>query len=206
MTLLKAFSAFSAGEKKAFEVVGRTRHLKLPYRNTYEIYCAAHALIENDPVLKEQFLLEEFLPPRLDAQAMRHGPKPIFTQQANFERECQYLHDQVRFWLQKGVKPAQIAVLHPRRNKIEELNKVLRGTGVGAETLLRAKGLEFEIVLISQVHLLFENADSAERLSHALRQLFMAMTRARQQLVVCYQGTLPRPLESLENYVEWVVG
>jgi superfamily I DNA/RNA helicase len=108
--------------------------------------------------------------------------------------------------LQKGVKPAQIAVLNPRRNRIEELNRILRGTGVNAETLLRAKGLEFEIVLISQVHLLFENADNEERLSHALRQLFMAMTRARQQLVICYQGSLPRPLEALGDTVEWVLG
>ena len=197
---------FFSWRQKGIEVVGRTRHLKLPYRNTYEIYRAAQALIENDQVLKEQLQQDEFLPPLLNEQAMRHGPKPILVQQINFEREGRYLSDQVHFWLQKGVKPAQIAVLHPRRNRIEELNKILRGTGVNAETLLRAKGLEFEIVLISQVHLLFENADNEERLSHALRQLFMAMTRARQQLVICYQGTLPRPLEALGETVEWVIG
>ncbi len=197
---------FFSWREKGIEVVGRTRHLKLPYRNTYEIYRAAQALIENDQVLKEQFQQEEFLLPPLDEQAMRHGPKPTLVQQVNFERECRYLSNQVHFWLQKGVKPAQIAVLNPRRNRIEELNRILRGTGVNAETLLRAKGLEFEIVLISQVHLLFENADNEERLSHALRQLFMAMTRARQQLVICYQGSLPRPLEALGDTVEWVLG
>ncbi|PWH18832.1 MAG: hypothetical protein DDG59_05090 [Anaerolineae bacterium] len=195
---------FFSWREKGIEVVGRTRHLKLPYRNTYEIYRAAQALIENDRILLEQLQQEEFLPAAVDAQAMRHGRKPILVQQANFEQECEFLRSQAQYWIQKGIQPAQIAVLHPRKNKIDGLNKALRGTGVTAQTLLRAKGLEFEMVFLSQVHLLFETAENEERLSHALRQLFMAMTRARQHLVICYEGALPRPLEALGEYVESV--
>ncbi|MCX8061656.1 MAG: UvrD-helicase domain-containing protein [Anaerolineales bacterium] len=195
---------FFSWREKGVEVVGRTRHLKVPYRNTYEIYRAASSLIENDPLLKEQLREEEFLPAEIDPHSMRHGPKPILAQQASFEQECRYLHDQVRYLIQKGFKTAQILILHPRRNKIEDLTKALRGTGVTIETLLRAKGLEFDVVFISQAHLIFENATDSERTSHALRQLFMAMTRARQQLTLCYQGALPRPLQALEEHVEWV--
>lgn len=195
---------FFSWREKGIEVVGRTRHLKIPYRNTYEIYRAASSLIENDPILREQLRQEEFLPAEVTPETMRHGPKPILAQQANFDQECRYLQNQVHYLIEKGFKPAQIVILHPRRNKIEELNKALRGTGVTVETLLRAKGLEFDVVLISQAHLIFENATDEERTSHALRQLFMAMTRARQQLMICYQGALPRPLQLLEGHVEWI--
>jgi hypothetical protein len=197
---------FFSWREKGLEVVGRTRHLKLPYRNTFEIYRAAQALLENDPILKERLQQEEFLPAEVDERNMRHGKKPVLQQFKTFEQECNAIHDQVRFWLQRGIKPAQIGVLHPRKAKLDELSKALRGTEVKPDTLPHTKGLEYEVVILSQAQLIFEYADNNERKSVALRQLFMAMTRAREHLMICYEGRLSEVFEPLRPFMDWLAG
>lgn len=58
-------------------MVGRTRWLRVPYRNTFEIYQAAYRLIEDYEEIQQSLAEEgEQVTPLVNPQTMRHGQRP----------------------------------------------------------------------------------------------------------------------------------
>jgi superfamily I DNA/RNA helicase len=197
---------FHSWREKGIEVVGRTRWLRIPYRNTYEIYQAAYQLIASDEKLlrslKEEGIMVE---PDLSSAVMRHGAKPLIQRYASEADEMRNTRECINQLLQDGVKPGQIAVLHRYKKSLERFEVSLRGTDVINETFHRLKGLEFEAVFLCQLqntHL----RNGGEELQSAERRLaYMAMTRARTQLYMGYVGKLPQIYNGIMNYVDHII-
>lgn len=191
--------------EKGIEVVGRTRHLKLPYRNTEEIYRAAFALIEDEPILQKALEHEGQVLPELGGALMRHGERPLLRRCESFEQETTLIREQVRGFIQGGVDGKQIAVLHRNRAGVTKLEAALRGLEVEISTFHASKGLEYEKVFISQMQTTFKGFwEDPEALAEELRLVYMAMTRARSELKMYYQGNLPNPMRRVLDYVDCI--
>lgn len=194
---------FFSWRQKGIHVVGRTRRLKIPYRNTYEIYVAAYTLVKNDELL-QQSLEEEgrVVAPDLSSHAMRHGQRPLLQRFRSFEDEVTFMRSAIYNLLQEGMDSRQIAVLHRRSSGVKRLQESLKGLDISINTMHSYKGLEFDVVFLSQVQETFQRGDSIEELSEERRLVYMAMTRARQQLFLNYQGTMPVPMRSILEHVD----
>jgi len=193
--------------EKGIRVVGRTRWLRVPYRNTRQIYRAAYEVIRRDEILKRH--LQEQLgmtvgEPDLTSPYLRSGPRPELRCFPSVEEEFNFIRLEIERLLQEGFDAQQIAVLHRRKSGVHRLRRQLRGLGVKVATFHALKGLEFEVVFLSQLQETFghQARASEEQLSEERRLVYMAMTRARQRLYLNHEGRWPRPLYDVLAHVD----
>jgi len=196
-------------QEKGIPVVGRTRWLRIPYRNTREIYQAAYEVIRRDEVLQkqlEQELGSAVVQPDIANSFVRSGPRPEVRCYANFDSEMLFVEAEIRRLLQDGVPAAQIAVLHRRTSGKNRLQQKLRGLGVHIDTFHGPKGLEFDVVFMTEMHETFNlgGEPTPEELSEERRLVYMAMTRPRQRLCMTYIGRWPEPLRDVLAYVDHI--
>jgi hypothetical protein len=196
--------------EKGVPVVGRTRWLRVPYRNTRQIYQAAYEVIRDDEILKQQ--LQEHLDiaviePDLTSQYLRSGRQPELRRFPSVEAEFSFIRCEIEDLLQKGLAPEQIAVLHRRKSGERRLKRHLRGLGVKVSTFHALKGLEYEVVFLGQMQETFQgmNEVSDDQLSSERRLVYMAMTRPRERLYLNYEGSWPPPLAGVLEHVDRVL-
>lgn len=206
-------------------VVGRTRILNRSYRSTYEIARAAQHLLQSDEAIRRALEAEdEDLPPAdLDPGWMRHGDAPQLGYFPNPVKERNWVINRVRELLRDGYAPQDIAIFHYTRAGRESVEEALRAAGlpvrplteagsgargVAVGTMHAAKGLEFPVVFISQLDALFMSGptpttreEMARERAEKLRLLYVAMTRAREKLYLCHQGTLPAHLNAFAQHL-----
>ncbi len=193
--------------EKGVHVVGRTRWLRVPYRNTRQIYQAAYEVIRSDEVLRRQLMEGEKLAvvePDLEGEYLRSGPLPELRRFDSVQGEIRFIRSQVEHLLQQGLRAEKIAVLHRRSAGVKHLRHHLRGLGIYISTFHAPKGLEFEVVFLSQMQKTFDGFQDAseESLSKERRLVYMAMTRAREQLYLNYEGRWPEPLKGVLKFVK----
>jgi len=184
-------------KEKGIHVVGRTRWLKVPYRNTYEIYRAAYSLIANYEEIQKSLSEEgELIEPELSSETMRHSSLPLVRKFRNAAEEMAYLKNAISSLRHDGYAEKEIAVLVRHNKELSFVQNVLRGSGVNAYTMHRFKGLEMEVVLIPGLQTTFARPEDegSER-----RLLYMAMSRARAKLYLTYSGKLPQAYEELRK-------
>ena len=186
-------------KEKGISVVGRTRWLRVPYRNTREIHTAAFAVIKDDPVLISR--LEDrtgmLLKPDLVTECLRSGPKPELRQFSSPKVEAEFTREEIRRLFLEGYRADQIAVLCRRRSGVKSLTVALQGLGINVDTFHAFKGIEFDVVFLSQMDecMLDRNGQSDEQVSEERRLVYMAMTRARDRLYLSTCGPWPQLLE-----------
>lgn len=201
------------------DVRGRSRSFTTNWRNTYAIWLAAQAFIEGESF---DDLEDDELESRLAEETpypLRDGQPPrLFALDERYD-EAAFLAALVADDIQRGVDPADCAVLHPTNKGVDAILKALKGDGVPAQKLTdfrgthgtgvnvgtfhRAKGLEFKRVYVGGLGakrwpILWKASDPESREAERARQVraaFVAMTRARDALDVVCVGALPEPLE-----------
>jgi hypothetical protein len=201
---------FYSWAEKGIPVVGRTRWLRIPYRNTREIYQAAYEIIREDEVLQRQLEGQTGLAlsePDLTSQHLRSGPRPELRHFSSVEDEFGFIRAKIESLLQQGFHSDEMVVLHRRRPGVRKLKDRLRGLDVTVSTFHALKGLEFEVVFLSQMQETFSDGEEVteEDLSEERRLVYMAMTRAREHLYLNYEGRWPQPLGGVLNYVDQVL-
>ena len=193
------------------EVRGRTTVLRSNYRNTSEILSAAMSVAGDADV---DDLAEEFRRGDEKADADRHGSKPLLVEARNLVGQLDEVVRRVRKLDQRGnVSLGDIGVLVPTNRAVAQVVDRLKADRIGVQeldrydgrptdlvkvgTYHRGKGLEFKAVFLPGLSKsLFPrppgDGDSAEEAAEAndlaISQLFVAMTRARDVLVVLYDG------------------
>lgn len=185
-------------KEKGIDVVGRTRWLKVPYRNTYEIYRAAYSLIANHPEIQRSLAEEgEIIKPEISKEAMRHGPIPLIRRCQSAQHELATIRNSVDYLKHEGFPENQIAVLLRYHRDMDSVQKALRGSGVEAYPIHGFKGLEMEAVIIPHLQNTFLNKseETSER-----RLVYMAMSRARTRLYLTYSGKLPLAFEEMRRH------
>lgn len=180
---------------------GRTRVLKINYRNTDEILAFSYGFACRyfSPSEKEG----EGVPLLAPEGAGRHGPKPAIRTFDCFDQEAAYIaHLFGRLNIEQGVAWPDMAVLYRSNWMGEKLKQALERGGVPVHwlgtskskkqlqlgqdsvklmTMHSSKGLEFPVVAVSGIgYMPVENAD---RTAEA-KLLYVAMTRATEKLLL----------------------
>jgi superfamily I DNA/RNA helicase len=194
---------YTPGEANV-SIAGRGVIMTRNYRNTVEIADFASSLVVGD-----EFMDIEGLPSAADVASgvVRHGSKPRvsrFTSRAGHDRA---LMQHVRSLLSSGTNGGDIGVLTQTNYAANDVIAALRVEGIPAVdlhdydgrttncvkvgTIKRAKGLEFKQVVVARTPAqLLEAAGAqvesaiAERRELDRRELYVAMTRARDGLWV----------------------
>lgn len=206
------------------DIVGRSRVLTANWRNTWNVWTAAKAVIEGT-----QF---DDLDDDVGLRPTGEEPEPLTVGEPaelhvlrSPAEELEFLAALVGERLEAGVDPGDIAVLVEVRKKADAVIKALGAVGVAAHrleryegehadgvlvgTFNRAKGLEFKEVFIPGMAAaewpsrwflppdLIGDA-RADRLALQLRTLFVGMTRARDRLVLLSGGDPCEPVRQAD--------
>jgi hypothetical protein len=194
------------------EVRGRTTVLRTNYRNTEEIIGAALATAGDEEIVD---LAESFRRGDEASDTDRHGSAPLLVKADGAGRELDELASRVAALIASGrAGPGDVGVLVPTNRQVSDVVARLARAGLETQklddydgrpndqvkvgTFHRAKGLEFKVVFLPglsegqfprapQADQHPEEADESARL--AVSQLFVAMTRARDHLVLLCHGS-----------------
>jgi hypothetical protein len=187
-------------------IAGRGVVMTRNYRNTREIATFAASLVGDSGFVD----IESGLRGRMDAaEVLREGAAPVIARFASVTTHDAALVARVRELLATpGVHPGDVAVLAMRTRDVSSVVKLLGAAGVPVVdlakydgrvaaavkvgTIKRAKGLEFKHVLVAHTPARLvgpaavpENGqDAGERVEMERRELYVAMTRARDGLWV----------------------
>jgi hypothetical protein len=192
-------------KEKGVQVVGRTRWLRIPYRNTKQIYEAAFSIIKSNKNIHDQLMAEgESLNPDIKNPWMRSGQRPLLSQFKTMEEDLNYIQSRVQGLIQEGVSSSQIAVLSARKKYINTIKNALHNDEIIVDTFYQFKGLEYQYVFLPGVQELFRTEMDQDEISSKLRLVYMGMTRAREYLFINYRGPLPTPLNALLDYCDHI--
>jgi superfamily I DNA/RNA helicase len=186
-------------KEKGINVAGRTRWLRIPYRNTQEIYQAAYAMIADRADIQASLAEEgELVRPDMVSTSMRHGLRPLIQKCASVYKELEFIKNKIQYLRQDGYKDHQIAVLVRYTNSLKDVQNAMKGYDVRIHPIHGFKGLEVDAVFIPHLQKTFQREEE-EYITAERRIIYMAMTRARKQLCMTYFGKLPRPYEDLRH-------
>jgi superfamily I DNA/RNA helicase len=200
------------------DVRGRSRKLTLNYRTTRQNLQFALAILDGDQIVD----LEGGSESRVGYRSRLLGPDPVVETASNATDEYRYVADTVRAWLSEAdasrPEPEAIGVLARTNRQCDDLARTLRDAGIAVEilsgdtqatssavrvaTMHRAKGTEFARVVLAGVSDSFlpfgwlldksPDDDHADIEQRERLLLYVACTRARDQLVVTWHGTPSR--------------
>jgi len=192
--------------QRGVDVVGRTRWLRIPYRNTRQIFEAAFRLIESNS-LAQKMLSESGMDiqPDLDSVLLRDGNPPQVHKFSSFEAEKTFVHKQMQELSASGILPREICILHNKSHILDTYRRIFK-QGIQIDQLRRQTGMEYKVVFIPRIQDLFERDIEVgweQDLSRQQIMFYMAMTRARDSLYLLYGQKWPKQLDALRPSVKW---
>lgn len=188
-------------------------HLRRNYRNSRQILTAAYAVLESNlqrvpPALNDMEVLEP-------EYANFSSAKPLLLQVSTIADELTYAlgYCQQADSMQGVDSKACIAICGMTQKSVEELGRdlgievlsdatVLTDSRLFMSDLEQTKGFEFDLMLvINCAEYVIPQQHIPERESfRELCKLYVAMTRAKRELVVSYSGNLSPFLVGVENH------
>ena len=187
------------------EIRGRSSRLTLTYRSTHEILTAASRILGAeswDDMDDGMDTLDGY-------RSVLRGPQPEFHAYGSWQEELDGILRQVQTWTGGDVS---IAVPVPTKKQVEQVESYLSGHGVPAGsigpegprlndgvhvgTLQRFKGLEYQRMILAGItdaavpghRVAADPARQQRELMRARSLLFVAATRARDALVISWNG------------------
>jgi superfamily I DNA/RNA helicase len=219
----RIYTARASLKASGIDVVGRSSILRLNYRTTEQIRRRADSLLP-----KELIDIDGDTETRATISLLR-GPEPEVLDFASPQQEIEAIASRLEHYLTSGFKPRDIALFARTKSLLEErvqaaldlcgypgamlsADATLPEDQVALGTMHRAKGLEFKIVMVMACEAgviplakaLADAPDAAERklvLEQERNLLYVAATRAREQLLLSYVGAPSEFLGALEHEV-----
>lgn len=193
------------------DIAGRSRRLKINYRTTAEILTWSLGIMRGETVDD----MEGGLDTLAGCRSELHGLPPSVQGFATQQEELDYLVETVQGWLNGDVGASEIGIATRSNRYADTIRNELRkkgipvraladahdtGDAVAVGTMHRMKGLEFRCVAVAGVgekYIPAKNAVTPIEVDPHLHQLdllrercllFVACTRAREDLVVTWVG------------------
>ena len=192
-------------KERGVDVVGRTRWLRIPYRNTRQIFNAAYHLAKSNPVAMQ--MLKESgadFEPDLESEYLRDGDLPFIKQLSTIEDEKQYVIREVRILRSEGFSGEDIAILHNKKY-VRRLFRDCLPKGVVVDSPRRQTGMEYRAVFLPRMQDLFDRDTTIPWTEDKANQqyvLYTAMTRARDKLYFLYEQKWPNILDPIKDYCQ----
>lgn len=193
------------------ETRGRSRRLKINYRTSQQILSWALQILTGEKIDDLDGAEER----QVGYRSAIDGPKPTIQTFTTAAEEADFVVAQIEEWLDEGVAPSSIGVTTRTRSLIQPIREKLssaeipwtdlstdeKATQVQTGTMHSCKGLEFARLVVAGAnadalpHPLAVTAANVDSHQHDLdvrRErclLYVACTRARDELVVTSSGT-----------------
>ncbi len=191
------------------DVRGRSFVLKINYRTTEQIRRAADRILPG-----EVDDLDEGRESRVGTRSLLHGPDPEFHGFETDAKQIAFVVDRIAKLHGAGVDMAAIGVFAPTNRQLDDWKRAFSSAGVSVTilgdedaaardgvrlgTLHRAKGLEFRVVFVTGcsadlvpapfVNQIEDAADREDARERQRQLVYVAMTRARDELIVTWVG------------------
>jgi superfamily I DNA/RNA helicase len=111
--------------------------------------------------------------------------------------------------LVERILPSEIAILHTEKH-VRDTYRSLVPKDVKVDDLRRQTGMEYKVVFIPHVQQLFSGGDTSFDYKQAIAEhqlgLYMAMTRARDNVYLLFGSKWPKEFEAVRSYVDWLDG
>jgi superfamily I DNA/RNA helicase len=199
---------------------GRSSSLKINYRTSHQIRRQADRLLDSE-ISDSDGNIDD----RSGTISLFNGPEPVielFDEQAE---ENTFVAEKIRGWLDANIAPEEIGIMVRSHDQFERAEAALNEAGAAFNAMSRAmewvtgkvslctmhlaKGLEFKCVVLmacdDDVLPLAERMDSVMNDEQAMKEvqdterhlLYVACTRARDELVITSAGTVSDYLDDL---------
>lgn len=192
-------------------IAGRSSRLNINYRTTAEILGWSLGLLRGEPIDDMEGGLDSIAGCRSDV----HGHPPRLEGRDSPDEEAKFIATSVQAWIDGGISPSEIGIAVRAKwsaSKIEKALKVARilsvdlarasddDDAVRVGTMHRMKGLEFRCMAVAGVSAKQVPATNAvtpieddkqihqQDLEREKCLLFVACTRAREELLVTWHG------------------
>lgn len=203
-------------KKLGINVAGRSFAFKKNYRNTKEILDAAYALIKNfDCSGLDEDEKTKPIPPEL---AKLNGKKPLIVKSYESPKECEYVARRIKRMIDSGVPAGSICVIGLSKIYRERIETKLSHWNIASaeikdnvnvsndvvkiSTVESAKGHEFSTVFIVGLATPIGREVSNEDFTLEASRLYVAMTRACDDLILTYSVGNGFAASPLLSYVE----
>ena len=191
------------------QITGRSYLLKKNYRNTQEVLRAAFALVANYEFADADE--GEVIRPLEPDYASRHGPRPVLVKCRNTDEEAKYVVATISSLCAMSLTPGQICVIGCNQTVREAIQDLLSQTAlpfvslredvrvdserIKISTIESSKGHEFHTVFIAGLvdGVIPPRGTEEEEVSREAARLYVAMTRARDDLHLSYSPTRDFP-------------
>ncbi|WP_369915243.1 3'-5' exonuclease [Xanthomonas sp. NCPPB 3005] len=196
------------------DIAGRSFNLRKNYRNTHEILKAAFGLVSQFEFSDVDD--ETLARPSMPDFAESHGARPLILRCGSNEEEVEHVASEIYSSLAMGQSPGQVCVIAPTANIRNAIEEALKRRGVSTaelrndvdyesdnvkiSTIESAKGHEFSAVYIMGLieGVLPSFGIDSDTLPREASRLYVAMTRAREKLVMSYS---PKPGQPASRFL-----
>lgn len=190
-------------KQKGLPVVGRTSWLRVPYRCTRQIFQAAYALLESNPLAKQLEEDESREVPLLDDPHLRDGQRPSLDIFSTWTEQAEFIKQKIDELIAFGYPPNRIAIFHPQKHRREAFAD-LREKKVTISEPRAETGMEYDVVFLPYILEVFKEReldDFDEDTAFKINTFYTVMTRARSLLFMTGQTKRVKELESICDYL-----
>lgn len=190
-------------KQKGLPVVGRTAWLRVPYRCTRQIFQAAYALLESNPLAKQLEEDEGKELPLLNDPHLRDGPKPSFDIFSTWTEQAEFIKQKIDELTALGYPSNRIAIFHPLKHRRDAFSDLQKKKVTISEPRAET-GMEYDIVFLPYILEFFkerELEDFEEDTAFKIDTFYTVMTRARSLLFMTGQPKKVKELDSIYNHL-----
>jgi len=202
-------------------IAGRSSRLNINYRTTAEILAWSLGLLRGQPIDDMEGGLDSIA----GCKSYVHGQPPTLKGHQSAEAEANFIAGAAKGWIDSGIAPSEIGIAVRAKWLTSKIQQALKAAGIDSVDLAKAsdeddavrvgtmhrmKGLEFRCMCVAGVSAKLVPAANAvtpiedDRQTHQQdleRErcvLFVACTRAREELLVTWHGD-PSPFVTALN-------
>ncbi len=204
------------------KIAGRSSRLNINYRTTAEILGWSLGLLRGEPIDDMEGGLDSIA----GCKSSVHGQAPKLIGYESAEAESKFIAAAIKAWIDNGIEPSEIGIAVRAKWLTSKIESALRKAGIAyvdlakatddddavrVGTMHRVKGLEFRCVCVAGVSAQQVPAKNAvtpveddkqthqQDLERERCLLFVACTRAREELLVTWHGEPSPFLTTLEK-------
>lgn len=204
------------------KIAGRSSRLNINYRTTAEILGWSLGLLRGEPIDDMEGGLDSIA----GCKSSVHGQAPKLIGYESAEAESKSIAAAIKAWIDNGIEPSEIGIALRTKWLTSKIESALRKAGIAyvdlakatddddavrVGTMHRVKGLEFRCVCVAGVSAQQVPAKNAvapieddkqthqQDLERERCLLFVACTRAREELLVTWHGEPSPFLTTLEK-------
>ena len=189
-------------KQKGLPVVGRTAWLRVPYRCTKQIFQAAYAILDSNPLAKQLEKDDGGEVPLIDDPHLREGEKPYYDIFLTWNEQATFIIQRIKELIELGYPPNRIAIFQPLKHRRDAFSVLPQDITISEPR--QVTGLEYDVVFLPFISEFFkaqELEDFDQDTAFKINGFYTVMTRARNLLFMTGSSKKVKELEPIYKYI-----